>query len=107
MEHFWEKGPMLIKELRELYPEPKPHVNTLSTLVRILENKGFVSHKAFGNTYQYYPVVSKEEYSGRSLSGVISNCFNNSYLNAVSTLVREEKISIEELKQLIKEMEGK
>lgn len=105
MEHFWERGPMMVRELRELYAEPRPHVNTLSTLVRILETKGFLAHKAYGNTYQYYPAVTKDEYSRKSLNGVISNYFNNSYLNAVSALVCEEKISLEELKQLVEELE--
>lgn len=106
MELFWGHGPMFVRELRELYPEPRPHVNTLSTMVRILESNGYLSHKAFGASYQYYPLVSREEYSRNSLSGVISSCFGNSYLRAVSTLVQEEKISVEELKQLITQIEN-
>lgn len=106
MELFWGHGPMFVRELRELYPEPRPHVNTLSTMVRILESNGYLSHKAFGASYQYYPLVSRDEYSRSSLSGVISSCFGNSYLRAVSTLVQEEKISVEELKQLITQIEN-
>lgn len=106
MNLFWEHGAMFVRELRELYPEPRPHINTLSTMVRILESNGYLSHKAFGASYQYYPLVSREDYSRSSLSGVISSCFGNSYLRAVSTLVREEKISLDELRQLIDQIEN-
>ena len=105
MNLFWDRGAMFVKELQSLYPEPQPHINTLSTMVRILESNGFLSHKAYGNTYQYYPVISREEYGRNSLSGIISNYLGNSYLNAVSELVREEKITVEELKALISEIE--
>ena len=105
MNHFWDKGAMFVRELLELYPEPKPHFNTLSTMVRTLEANGYLSHKAYGSTYQYYPVVSREEYAGSSFRGIVRSYFNNSYLNAVSALVKEEKISIEELKDLIEQIE--
>ena len=86
MTRFWERGALFVKELQELYAEPKPHFNTLSTMVRGLEAKGFLSHRAYGR-------------------GVISKYFHDSYLNAVSTLVREEKISVEELRELIERIE--
>ena len=95
-----------MRELQSLYADPKPHFNTLSTMVRTLESNGFVSHKAFGNSYQYYPTVSREDYKKSTLSGIISNYFGNSYLSAVSTLVKEEKISVEELKELIAQIEN-
>ena len=85
--------------------EPKPHFNTLSTMVRGLEAKGFLSHRAYGNTYQYYPLVTEEQFRSGTLRGVISKYFHDSYLNAVSTLVREEKISVEELRELIERIE--
>ena len=105
MGYFWEKGPLFVKEILAFYDEPKPHFNTLSTIVRGLEEKGYVAHKAYGNTYQYYAVVSREEFSRRTLRGVIGKYFNNSYLSAVSSLVQEEDISLDELKRLIKEVE--
>ena len=105
MGFFWEKGPLFVKEMLEFYDEPKPHFNTLSTIVRGLEEKGYLTHKAYGNTYQYYATVSREAFSKRTLKGVISKYFNNSYLNAVSSLVREEDISVDELKELIREVE--
>ena len=106
MELLWELGPMFVREIREAYPEPRPHVNTLSTIVRILESKGYVSHEAYGSTYRYKATVSREEFGRNSLSGIVSSCFQNSYLRAVSTLVQEEKISVEELKELISQIEA-
>ncbi len=107
MQFFWTKGALFVRELVDLYPEPKPHFNTLSTMVRTLESKGYVGHKAYGSTYQYYPLVSKEDFKKSTLKSVISKYFANSYMQAVSALVEEEKISIEELKQLISQIEKK
>ena len=101
MNHFWERGALFIRELRELYPEPQPHFSTLSTQVRTLQEDGFIDHKAYGPTYQYFAKVSREEYKQLSLIGLIDKYFDNSYINAVSALVKEEKISVEELKELI------
>ena len=105
MGFFWEKGPLFVKELLAFYSYPKPHFNTLSTIVRGLEEKGYLSHEAFGNTYRYFAVVSNDEFRSRTLKGVISKYFNNSYLSAVSSLVKKEEISVDELKQLIQEVE--
>ncbi|MCQ2134333.1 MAG: BlaI/MecI/CopY family transcriptional regulator [Bacteroidales bacterium] len=105
MNLFWEKGPLFVRELRELYADPKPHFSTLSTQVRTLQDEGFIDHKAYGPTYQYFAKVSREEYTQRSLIGLIDKYFNNSYLNAVSALVKEEKISVDQLKDLIELIE--
>ena len=105
MSYFWEKGPLFVRELLSFYDEPKPHFNTLSTVVRGLEEKGFVGHKVYGNTYQYYATVSRDDYRRGTLRGVISKYFDNSYLGVVSSLVQEEKISVDDLKELIKQVE--
>lgn len=105
MGYFWEKGPMFVKQLLEYYEEPKPHFNTLSTIVRGLEEKGFLAHNTFGNTYQYYTAVSEAEYSKSTLKNVIAKYFNNSYLGVVSSLIKEEDISVDELRQLLDEVE--
>lgn len=105
MRCFWAYGPLFVRELVDLSPEPKPHFNTLSTMVRALEAKGYVSHKAFGSTYQYFPLVSETEFSRRTLGGVIRKYFENSYLGAVSALVEEEKISVEELRRLVERID--
>jgi predicted transcriptional regulator len=106
MELYWQYGPMFVRELQEHYDEPRPHFNTLSTMVRILEKNGFLDHKQFGNTYQYFPTLTEKEYGKSTLAGVIKNYFNNSYLSAVSSLVKEEKISVEELRELIDQIEN-
>lgn len=105
MNHFWEKGPLFVRELRELYPEPRPHISTLSTQVRILQEKGFIDHKSYGPTYQYYAIISREEYKQHSLIGLIDEYFNHSYINVVSALAKEEKITVDELKEIIKLLE--
>lgn len=101
MRIFWENGPMFVRELLAYYEEPKPHYNTVSTLVRGLEEKGFVSYKAYGNTYQYYSLVSEKEYKSSALKEVISQYYNNSYVNVVSSFIEEEGMSVDELKALI------
>ncbi len=105
MNYFWSQGPLFVKELLDFYDEPKPHFNTLSTIVRGLEEKGYLSHKAYGKTYQYYAIVSEEQFKKHSLKQVIGKYFNNSYLGAVSSLIEEEEISLEELKVLIEKVE--
>lgn len=105
MNWFWSKGPLFVKELQELYPEPQPHFNTLSTQVRTLESNGYLDHDSISGSFRYYPVVSRKEYSEMSLDTIIGKCFNNSYLSAVSALVQEEKISLAELKSLIAQIE--
>jgi predicted transcriptional regulator len=106
MGFFWEKGPLFVKQMLEFYDEPRPHFNTVSTFVRMLEDKGYVSHRVLGNSYQYYAVLSKEDFKKKTLKGVISKYFDNSYLRVVSSLVKEEEISLDELKELIREVEN-
>ncbi len=106
MGFFWKKGPLFVKEMLAFYDEPKPHFNTLSTIVRGLEDKGFLAHKTYGNTYQYYATVSAEDFHKGTLKNVIRKYFNNSYLSAVSSLVSEEDILLDDLKQLIREVEN-
>lgn len=106
MDFFWEKGPLFVKELLSFYEEPKPHINTLSTIVRGLEEKGYIGHKVYGNSFQYFATVSRDDFSTSTLKSVISKYFNNSYLSAVSSLVKEENISVDELKELINEVEN-
>ncbi len=105
MELYWQHGPMFVKELLEYYDEPRPHFNTLSTAVRILEKKGMLGHKQFGTSYQYFPTVTEKEYGRSSLAGVIKSYFDDSYLDAVSSFIKDEKISLEELKELIEKIE--
>lgn len=105
MDLFWKHGPMFVRELVELYPDPKPHFNTVSTQVRILEGNGFLCHVAFGNSFRYEPAISEKDYGRRSLAGVIKNYFGDSYMSAVSAFVKEKKISVDELRNLIDQIE--
>lgn len=104
---FWSNGPMFVRELLDLQDEPKPHYNTLSTIVRTLEEKGYIGYKAFGNTYQYYALVSEDDYRKSSLSNVVDKYFGNSYTRVVSSLIEEEKLSIDELQELIRQIKNK
>lgn len=105
MGFLWSKGPLFVRQMLEFYNEPRPHFNTVSTFVRILEAKGFVGHKAIGNSHQYYALISEDEFRQKTLKGIVSKYFNNSYLGVVSSLVKEEEISIDELKELIRQVE--
>lgn len=101
MDLFWENGPMFVRELRDRYADPKPHFNTLSTMVRILESEGFLTHATHGNSFQYLPVVTREQYHRGSVANLVDKYFGNSYRALVSAFVEEEKITVEELKELI------
>ena len=105
MNLFWEHGAMFVKELIELYEEPKPHFNTVSTYVRMLEEQGYVGHRTFGTSHQYHPLISRAEYHKRTVRNVITKYFNNSYMGLVSSLVKEEEMSLDELKELIRQVE--
>ncbi len=105
MELFWEKGALFVKEIIDELEEPKPHYNTISTIVRGLEEKGFVGHEQFGNTYRYFAVISREEFSKITIKNMVGKYFNKSYTSLVSMFVKEENISLEEIKELIRQVE--
>ena len=106
MQALWKLEKAFVKEILAELPE-KQHYNTISTIVRNLEDKGYVSYNAFGKTHQYYPVVSKEEYTKRFMNLAMKRYFNNNYKNLVSYFAREEKISAEELREILKIIETK
>ncbi len=102
MERLWSEGPQTIREILATYPDPKPHFNTVSTIVRVLIDKGFVAHQGEKNgAYTYGALVESSELSGSSLARLVKNYFNNSYRSVVSALVDQEKISVEELREII------
>lgn len=102
MQRLWNKGPQTVKELLADYPDPKPHFSTVSTVIRVLMDKGFVEHTGEKNgAFTYGAIVESEELSGSSLASLVKNYFNNNYLNVVSTLVKNEKISVKDLRELI------
>ena len=101
MQVLWKLKKAFVKEVVEEIPKPKPHYNTVSTIIRKMETKGFVGHIAFGNTHQYFPLVDKDVYKKTFMQNTITNYFENSYKNVVSFLADEEKISVKELKEII------
>lgn len=107
MQILWKLEKAFVKEVLAEIIEEQPHYNTLSTIIRNLEEKGFVSHNAFGNTHQYFPVVKMEDYRKRFMNTAIDTYFNSSYKNMVSFFAKEEKISAEELREILAMIEKK
>lgn len=107
MNMLWDNGPMFVREMLEHYPEPRPHFNTVSTLVRILEGKGYVNHEVVGNSHRFFATADKTAFQERGIAEVIKNYFNNSYKMAVSALVEDEKLSVDDLKEIIQYIENK
>ncbi|MEM1002023.1 MAG: BlaI/MecI/CopY family transcriptional regulator [Bacteroidota bacterium] len=107
MHILWKLERAFVKDVMIEMDADAPHYNTLSTIIRNLEEKGYVDHKAYGKTHQYFPIIPKEDYKKRFMSRAIDNYFNSSYKNVVSFFAQEEKISVEELKEIIKIIENK
>jgi len=107
MAMLWEHGPLYVREMVEKYPEPRPHFNTVSTTVRILEDKGYAGHEAIGGAFRYHAIASRADFAGRSLAQIIQRYFRGSAGAAVSALVEEEQLSVDELKEIIGMIESK
>lgn len=101
MQVLWQAGKGFVKDLLPLLPDPKPHYNTLSTTIRNLEEKGYVAHTDYGGSHEYYAVVGKEQYRQTFMQKVVANYFDNSYKNLVSFFAEEEKLSAEEVKEIL------
>jgi BlaI family penicillinase repressor len=97
----WEMGEGIVKEIRDQFKNPKPARNTVSTVIRVLEKKGFVGHKAYSNIHLYYPLIKKNEYSKSLLFAIVENYFDNSFPAMVSFYVREKDLSVRELEELL------
>ena len=102
MQVIWSIGQGFANEIMAAFPEPKPAYNTVLTVIKILENKGFVKHETFCRANRYSAAISKEEYSQRYLGSVVERYFNNSYLDLVSAFAKKENFSLEELEALKK-----
>lgn len=105
MHVLWEREEAFAKEIRQDLPDPKPAYNTVSTIIRILEEKGFVAHKTYGRSHQYYPLVTKKAYSKSRLQEMLSNYFGNSFRELVSFFAKENDLSINELEELIQDVQ--
>ena len=100
MQILWDLNQGVVHDLVERFPEPKPAYNTVSTIIRILEQKGFIDHKAYGRTYVYFPLITKKEYTKAYFRNMIANYFGNSYKSMASFFTKEEKLSLEELQDI-------
>lgn len=107
MKMLWERGPLFVREMVDLLPNPKPHFNTVATTIRILESKGYVEHEVFGGSHRFRALADQSEFRSKSLGDVIRNFFGNSYRVAISSLIEEEKISVEEVKEILELIEKK
>jgi len=100
MQVLWELEKGFVNDIVSQLPDPKPAYNTVSTIVRILEQKGFIAHKAYGRTHEYYPLVNKDEYSREYLNNFTQNYFSNSYKALASFFANTENLSIRELEEI-------
>lgn len=103
MQILWDMGEGIVKDIRNQFSDPKPARNTVSTVVRVLEKKGFVSHRAYGNVHVYYPLISKNEYSKSQLFGLMEGYFNNSFPAMASFFAREKDLTLKELDKLLRD----
>ena len=106
MQVLWKLKEAFVKDILPELPDPKPAYNTVSTIVRILEKKGFVSHRAFGKTHQYFPLVTKEDYTKTHMGSFVKNYFSNSFEQMISFFAKEKSLSVHEMEEILKIMEG-
>ncbi len=106
MQILWRLENAFVKDIVEEMPDPKPAYNTISTIVRILETKGFVDHKAYGKTHEYFPIISKEKYTQFYLNNLLKGYFNGSFQNLVSFFAKENKMDIKSLEKLLEEIKN-
>lgn len=106
MEIFWKNSSMFVREVIKQLHEPTTHYNTISTIVRGLEDKGFLDHEQYGNTYRYFPIISRKEFGKTSIKQLVSKYFDKSYASVVSMGVEEKEISIEEIQKLIEQFKS-
>lgn len=104
MQILWKLKKGFVKDLIDHIPEPKPAYNTVSTFIRIMEKKGFVGHTAYGKTHEYYPLITKKEYTKLYMKSFISNYFSNSFQEMVSFFAKEDKMSISEIEKLLQDV---
>lgn len=103
MRYLWELEEGLVQDVRDCFEEPKPSRTTVSTILRILETKGFVAHKANGRVFTYYPQVQKEDYSKHQLFGMLKDYFNNSFSSMASFFAKESNLSVQQMETLLED----
>ncbi len=107
MQILWKLEKAFVKDIRDRFPSPKPAYNTISTIVRILEKKGFVNYTAYGKSHQYYPMVSMDQYKKHISKSLLSKYYEGSLSKLVSFFAKQEKLSAKELDQILNELNSK
>ncbi|MEQ8364234.1 MAG: BlaI/MecI/CopY family transcriptional regulator [Cyclobacteriaceae bacterium] len=105
MQILWELEKAFVKDIIDQLPNPKPAYNTVSTIVRILEKKGFIGYKAYGKTHEYYPLISREHYTRFYLNNMVTGYFDGSFNNLVSFFAKENNMKVQDIDQLVQELE--
>lgn len=101
MQVYWDLGKAFIKEVIPHLPDPKPHYNSVATMVKILEEKGFLDHEIVGNVYRYFPVVTREDYQKHDMKDIVRKYFDNSYPRMLAYFAKEQNLSEKELKEIL------
>ncbi len=104
MQALWQLDKAFVKDIVDLLPAPKPHYNTVSTIIKILCDKGFVGYESFGKSNRYYPLVQKDEYSKKTMNQFVSKYFNGSFAGMLSFFAQEKDITVQELEAILKEL---
>ena len=107
MQVLWKLEKAYLKDILDAMPEPKPHSNTVSTVIKILIEKGYVDHEVHGRVHCYFPKVSKEEYSGSSIRSIVEGYFEGSFADVVSFMIQQKELKVADLELLLKEMKNK
>ncbi|EDM37481.1 putative antibiotic resistance-related regulatory protein [Pedobacter sp. BAL39] len=102
MQILWQIEKGFVKDVMDFLPEPKPAYNTVSTIIRILETKGFIAHEAFGKSHQYFPLIGREDYKRHATEKLLGNYFGNSVESMFSFFVKEEKIDLSDVDEILK-----
>jgi predicted transcriptional regulator len=101
MQVYWDLGKAFIKEVIPHLPEPKPHYNSVATMVKILEEKGFLDHDSVGNVYRYFPIISREDYQKHAMKDIVSQYFDNSYPRMLAFFAKEQNLTEDELQEIL------
>ncbi len=104
MQYLWGMEKAFVKDVIAKMPSPKPAYTTVSTIIRILEKKGFVGHNAYGKTHEYFPLISKKEYTRKFMKGFMKNYFSNSFKEMVSFFAKEDNLSVSEIDELMQDV---
>lgn len=107
MQVFWDLQKAFIRDIIPLLPDPKPHYNSVATIVKILEEKGFLDHETVGNMYCYFPVISRDDYQKHAMKDIVSQYFNNSYPRMLAFFAKEQNLSEDELSEILKIIKSK